>query len=196
MKALTIYQRLLKERRAVVSTSDLRTLLRVPLNNTLYHLVQRLVRQGILTRLGKGLFAVAGVPLHEFAMANALYPPSYISLESALHFYGILLQTPRLITSVTPRRPHRFMIEGKEFSYAHIAPRLFQGFLRRGDFLIAEPEKALLDELYLISKGRRRLDLGELHLAPQRWRQVQGWASRLHIPLGGLPISQHRRPPS
>lgn len=192
MKLLAIYQQLLKERRAVISTSDLRTLLQIPLNNTLYHLVQRLVRQGILKRLGKGFFAVAGTSLQEFTIANALYPPSYISLESALHFYGILLQTPRFITSVTPRRPRRFVIEGKEFTYAHIAPRLFQGFLRRGNFLIAEPEKALLDECYLIRKGKRRLDLEDLHLTQKQRRQMRRWASRLSLSLEGALVSKHR----
>lgn len=193
MKTIEIYQRLLKDRQAVIRMADLRTLLRVPLNNTLYHRVQRLIRQGILARLGKGLFAVVGSPLHDFAIANALYLPSYISLESALHFYGILLQTPRLITSVTPRRPRRFVIGGKEFSYAHLNPRLFQGFLRRGNFLIAEPEKALLDELYLMGKGRRHLDLRELHLAPHLWSQARRWAHRLHLPLANPPLHPGRR---
>ncbi|MBI1870146.1 MAG: hypothetical protein HYS07_03030 [Chlamydiae bacterium] len=53
-------------------------------------------------------------------------------------------------------------VSGKEFEYIHIRKDLFWGYERQKGFLIASPEKALADQIYLVSKGLRKLDFDEL----------------------------------
>jgi len=88
-----------------------------------------------------------------------------ISLESALSFYGLTTGFPYQITSLTPKKPKSFKVDGKEFIYSHLNPHLFWGYEKREDFLIAEREKALFDYLYFAAKGLRRIDPEELELA-------------------------------
>jgi len=86
-------------------------------------------------------------------LVNVLRTDAYISLESALREYGISTQSPRTITCVTTERPGDFNSRSIRISYRGISPRLYWGFLRKqtlyGSYLIAEPEKAILDWIYL-----------------------------------------------
>ena len=105
------------------------------------------------------------------------YPnyPSYVSLESALNFYGILNQFPYVITSVTPKKTKKLEKEGKNFEYVHFNPQNFYGYVKQGKFLIATKEKALFDIIYLISKGLRRISLDELDLTGVDKKIVAGY---------------------
>lgn len=145
------------------TTSALRGLLGVEKKNTFLKIIRRLCRDEILLKLERGKYILADRPVDDFELANFLYRPSYISLETALNLNGILSQFPYEITSVTPKRSREKTVEGKVFAYLHIKPSLFWGYQKKGKSLIAEPEKALLDSAYLASKGLRGLDLEELN---------------------------------
>ncbi len=86
-------------------------------------------------------------------LVNVLREHAYISLESGLREYGISTQSPRTLTCVTTERPKEFRARTITISYRSIAPRLYWGFVRKttryGGYLIAEPEKAILDCIYL-----------------------------------------------
>lgn len=86
-------------------------------------------------------------------VASALYEPSYISLEFALSHYGLIPEAVFSMTSVTTRTTRKFTNEFGAFSYRRVHPRLFFGYnpidVAGGKYLMAEPEKALLDYLYL-----------------------------------------------
>src|SRR3989338_3440091 len=62
----------------------------------------RLVRAGALIRLKRGLYALAHTQPDELVMANLIYRPSYVSLESALNYYGIIPDVVENVTSVSP----------------------------------------------------------------------------------------------
>ena len=98
---------------------------------------------------------LADKPPEDFEIANFIYGPSYISLESALSFYGIIDQFPYQILSLTLKRTKSFMIGKKIFVYAHIKPEFFRDYRREDNYLIATPEKSLFDFLYLVYKGGR-----------------------------------------
>lgn len=147
-----------------LNTQTLRGLTGIKKDNTLFVLVNSLIKRGVLKKIEKGKYLVAGKSIDDFALANFLYQPSYLSLESALNLFGILSQFPYEITSVTPRRKREKGVEGKIFVYLHINPQFFWGFEKRKELLIAFPEKALLDTVYFMSKGIRRVDLEELDL--------------------------------
>lgn len=133
--------------------------------NSLYKFLQRLERADILKRVTKGKYLFSLKETNDYELANFLFTPSYISLESALSFYGILAQFPYTITSVTPLKTKKIIYNEKEFEFAHLKSEYFFGFIKKDNFLIALPEKALLDELYFISKGLTNISLDELNLS-------------------------------
>jgi predicted transcriptional regulator of viral defense system len=86
-------------------------------------------------------------------LVNVLRPKAYISLESALHEYGISTQSPQVLTCVTTERPREFNARTIRISYRGISSQLYWGYreirTKYGRYQIAEPEKALLDWIYL-----------------------------------------------
>lgn len=126
--------------------------------STTKSLLGRLKDREIIEPLVKGKykFLLAERPSEDFEVANFIYAPSYVSLESALSYYGIVDQVPYQITSITPRKTKEFEVGAKTFAYAHIKQELFCGYKKEENrFLIAEPKKAVFDFLYLVYKGAR-----------------------------------------
>jgi predicted transcriptional regulator of viral defense system len=131
---------------------------------TLYVLLQRLEKEGVIHRVTKGKYHFSLREYNEFELANFLVTPSYVSLESALSFYGILPQFPYTITSITPLKPRKLKYQEREYEYSHVGGEYFWGFTKKERFLIAMPEKALLDELYFMAKKLRRIHIQDLNL--------------------------------
>lgn len=165
MNTVEITKRLVNSNLKLLTLADLKKLLSIKVDNTAYKTAERLSKKGILKRLRKGIYAFTLSPPSDFEKANSLYTPSYLSLESALSFYGIIPQFVYTITSVTPRKTNHLIVQGKEFAYVHINPACYFGYSRKENLLIATAEKALIDELYFISKGLRKLSLEELDLS-------------------------------
>ncbi len=132
--------------------------------NTAYKFLQRLEKRGVIKRVTVGIYVLASDNVEDFEVANAAVSPSYVSLESALSYYGVLSQFPYEITSITTKRSRKFTF-GKEFEYTHINKELYWGFVKNNKFVIATAEKALLDMLYLATKGLRKLDIDELDIS-------------------------------
>jgi hypothetical protein len=78
---------------------------------------------------------------------------AYVSLESALHFWGISTQSTAILTCVTTDKSRYFRGKSFAINYRSIASKLYYGFVekrtRYATYKIAEPEKALLDLVYL-----------------------------------------------
>ena len=110
-----------------------------------------------------------------FYAANRLYEPSYISLESALSFYGLIPEKVSMLTSVTTKKTMRFKNPLGRFVYQHVKPRIFRGFkqveMDRTMVFMAEPEKAVLDFLYL-NLGRIRPPFGDQLLSSYRFQNL------------------------
>lgn len=114
-------------------------------------------KKGLLVGLRKGMYVLNAqdrkVHLDRYALANVLYAPSYVSLESALNFYGLIPERVTDVTSVSTRKTARFQNDLGNFTYQHIQPQAFRGFKKAGEgadsFFMAEPEKAVVDFLYL-----------------------------------------------
>jgi len=87
-------------------------------------------------------------------LANQLCFPSYVSLEYALNFYGLIPEAVFALTSVTTKKTNRFANAEGNFIYQHIKPVAFRGFISVKDdfgfsYFIAQPEKAIIDFFYL-----------------------------------------------
>ena len=102
---------------------------------------------------GRYLFTQDRARVKGDEVASFLYGPSYLSLETALAWYGFIPEMVYAYVSVTSRINRRFINELGTFIYRHIKPQLFWGYAEiqteYGHILIAEPEKALLDYIYL-----------------------------------------------
>lgn len=133
--------------------------------DVLYVTLNRLVKSGVLIRLRKGVYQPAFQSLELEKTANELYYPSYLSFESALSRYGILSQIPYSLTFATARTTKKQSLAGREVEYRQLKNGLFFGYNLVGGIYIAEPEKAVLDQLYLISKGKAASDTSEWSLA-------------------------------
>lgn len=133
-------------------------------------LCSRYAKKGLLTRLKRGLYARTETlgnlgQLELFQIANLLQVPSYISLMTALSYYGMTTQIQRsFFESICVKRTKTFERGGLTFRYVKINPRLYGGFKRHKGVFIALPEKAILDSFYLASMGRYALDFSSLDL--------------------------------
>lgn len=117
----------------------------------------RWVNKGLLVKLRNGYYSFPEY-LHDsdsaFYIANRFYRPSYISLHTALAFYGIIPEGVFQITSVSTLKTAEYENLFGIFIYKKILPSLFFGYDQKKYsnskvFLIAQPEKAILDLLYL-----------------------------------------------
>ncbi len=116
-----------------------------------------LLRKGIIVRVKKGLYVFGDRhrrdPYSKELLANLVYGPSYVSLDYALAYYGIIPERVEALTSVTVSRSRRFRTPVGLFIYRQIPARAYQAGMVRveGDhnqaFLIASPEKALADKV-------------------------------------------------
>lgn len=117
--------------------------------------ITALVKSGALIRLKKGLFVVAPKihkqPLSKELIANHLYGLSYLSLESALSYYGLIPERVYSTRSVTLKRARQFSTAIGIFDYVSVPNEYFSIGIRQElinnqyAFLIASPEKAICD---------------------------------------------------
>lgn len=135
--------------------------------------LSRWTKAGRLYQLRRGLYALAPpyqkVKPHPFVIANRLVPGSYVSLQSALAYYGLIPEVVPVTTSVTTRRPARWETPLGVYEFHHVKIGLLRGYqqmaLAEGQAaFVATPEKALLDLVYLRPMGDSPDYLRELRL--------------------------------
>lgn len=143
--------------------------------------ISRLIKNKILKKLINGKYEYLLKKSNDLTRANFLYQPSYVSLESALSFHSIITQFPYEISSITTKKTKSFEVSGKNFSYSQILPEYFFGYKKNDNFLIAEPEKALLDYIYFAKKGLRKLDLDEMDLKRINMKTFKKWGNIMGI---------------
>lgn len=124
--------------------------------------ISRFIKAGVLGRLGRNVYLPALGSYNLEEIATTLYAPCYLSFESALSKYGILSQIPRTLTCATLRKSKKVRLGGQEVEYRRVKKDLFFGYQFLDKTAIAEPEKALLDQLYFVSLGKALLNLEDL----------------------------------
>lgn len=145
------------------TVADLEKILKME-RDVLYVTLNRLTKSGVLIRLKRGVYQPEFQSLELEKTANELYYPSYLSFESALSRYGILSQIPYSLTFATTRTTKKQSLAGREVEYKQLKDELFFGYTLVTGIYVAEPEKAVLDQLYLMSKGRTVSDINEWSL--------------------------------
>lgn len=117
----------------------------------------RWVNKGYLIRLRNGYYTFTEhtiIPDIQLFLSNRIYRPSYISLHTALAFYGMIPESISQITGISTLKTAIFHNDTGIFTYKSIKPGLFWGYEQlafQGEktILMATPEKAVVDLLYV-----------------------------------------------
>lgn len=143
--------------------------------------LRRAVQNGHLVHVRRGLY-VLGERLsskrpHLFELAEFIYGLSYISLESALSYHGLIPEAVHVITSMTTKRKKEFDTPLGKFVYNHLPVENFFLEVDRVNenghtFFIASPWKALFDYLHCYQK---------------KWISIEPVGESLRIDLETMP---------
>ena len=124
-----------------------------------------LEKNGYIIRLKRGLYVVnpeyTGKRLSNELIANHLYAPSYVSMSTALRYYGLIPEAVYVNQSMTVKHSRSFQTPIGNYDYKYISREAFAVGVRTEHvadyaFLIASPEKALCDLIANSSKVNLR----------------------------------------
>lgn len=130
-------------------------------------------KKGYITKITRGVYILSEA-LHNpteqlmYIVAQKIYYPSYISLESALSHYNLIPEGVFTFTNITSRKTHTFNTPIGRFLYKHVKPDLMFGYIpfegKKFAGYIAYPEKAILDYLYLHTDYKNAEDMHSLRI--------------------------------
>ncbi len=145
----------------IFTQRDVRRLLSLTPRQTVRAL-HHAIDEEVLIRIKPGLYSLAVRPPSAFIVANYLLDPSYVSLESALSYHRIIPENVYTITSMTPKPSKKTTRLNREFSYHKINRQLYFGYsnvlIGGASVLMAEKEKAVLDYIYFVVQGLRKIN--------------------------------------
>ena len=128
---------------------------------------------GKIIQLRRNLYVLAEpwrkIRAHPFLVANAIQSPSYVSLQSALDYHGLIPEAVPVTTSVTTGRPTTYDTPLGRYTYRHLSEEVFFGYgskrVQSGqEAFVADAAKALLDLVYLTPGGDASAYLSSLRL--------------------------------
>jgi predicted transcriptional regulator of viral defense system len=163
MKGVELLKILQRINKPFYTTADLEKITGLD-RNSLYVALERWVSGGIIERVAQGIYISMGSLVSPETVASQIYIPNYLSFESALSKHGVLNLIPYIVTFATTRKTRKYTIQEKEVEFRQIAPQLFFGYEMKNGVNIASPEKAFLDQIYFVSRGKATLDIDELDL--------------------------------
>ena len=119
--------------------------------------ISRLIKSKSIIRIKKGLYIFgpkySRKPISKETLANLIYGPSYISLDYALSFYGLIPEKIEIVTNMTCKRNKFFETPIGNFSYEYISTSKYESGVVQykmddtHNILIASQEKALCDKI-------------------------------------------------
>jgi len=150
--------------------------------------LNNLAREGVVGKIYRGVWTRESEDtLSPFTVIPYLFPEHriYVSFISALHLHGIIEQIPQVTTLAATSHARKISTKIGVFQAYHITPSFFAGFgwyKGNGGFLIAEPEKALVDCLYLSAhKGKQFGHFPELNFPTSfSFKRAIAWADKIH----------------
>lgn len=151
--------------------------------------LSRWVKEGLLIKLRQGWYTFPERTV-SFAdrmyCANNIYAPSYVSLFTALAYYEMIPESVNAITSVSTLKTSSFRSKAGLFSYSTIKPALYFGYTpvvdnRELPYLIASPEKSLIDLLYLHPEYKTTDDVESLRLDDDFMSEEFNWEEAASI---------------
>lgn len=123
--------------------------------------ISELLKSGDLISVRRGLYVLGpniDLPLPEpFLIANHLRGPSYVSLESALSYWGFIPERTFEVSSVSVKTSKKYKTPVGRFNYQQLPLPYYSFGIRsiqltpKQTILIASPEKAICDKIVLTS---------------------------------------------
>lgn len=160
VKPILVRETLLDRNIKVISTREFAILFQLDTFQTEYMLA-KLTRDGLLMRLKKGIYTLKTDSPTQREIANAMYKPSYISFDFALSYYNLIPEIVYEVTSATTKPTRLFTTVNNSYGYYTIKTQAYTGYILKKDenesFIIAEPEKAVVDYIYALTLGQRGL---------------------------------------
>ncbi len=146
-----------------------------------------LEQQGLIFKVYRGVWAEVGskdISPYKVVPYLFLKQRVYVSFISALHLHGMIEQIPQVVTIASTGHTKVIHTNLGVFSLHRIAADFFSGFnwyQDRGDFLIAEPEKALVDSLYISSCKKKQFGyFPELHFSKNfSFSKLKKWVKKI-----------------
>lgn len=142
--------------------------------------ISRLVKNESLFKIGQKFYSLEPEKINWTQLACESYYPSYLSLEWALAYYNILSQKPLHLTLITSRRTKEIQMFNQNIFYHHFQEKLFWGYRKQDNILLAEPEKAFLDLAYLSLNGYAHFDAEEMNLKNLNKSKLKKYLKRLN----------------
>jgi len=161
-----VYRKLERNKYYIFSYKDIMSFYPDEKGPNLKKILYRWNKKGHLASLKKGLYELTypkDFIIPDMHVANKLYSPSYVSLETALSNYSIIPEVSMGVTSLTTKPTRRFKNKHGLFIYRTIKADCFTGYYverqHSFDILIAEPEKAFVDYLYFRKYRNKKFNL-------------------------------------
>ena len=156
-------------------------------SSTIVQCLNRLEQKGLLIKIYRGVWANAEP--HNLSALNSIshlfsHQRVYVSFISALYLHGIIEQIPQVTTLASTSHTNTIHTKLGSFSLHQISSDFFNGFewyKGSGEFLIAEPEKALIDSLYLSSRRKKQYSyFPELYFPKEfDFKKAREWGNRI-----------------
>jgi len=161
MNRIKVQEKLKEEGLSIFTPREFCDVLGIPLKSGSVF-ISRNLKSGLFLKLRNNYYMLKDTHLPLYVIANKLYQPSYISLETALSHYGIIPETVYTVTSVTTKPTREFTTPKSAFSYQRIKKSVFTGYgpvsIEGHVVLLAEAEKALADYLYFVDLKKTSLN--------------------------------------
>jgi predicted transcriptional regulator of viral defense system len=130
-------------------------------------------KKGYIEKVVNRWYRFLELPQEEYALfwtSNRIYQPSYISLETALSFHGLIPEGVYAITAISTLKTQTYQNNAINYIYRNVKPSLYFGYQilrwKEKPILMASPEKALLDFCYLNSHLKTKEDFESLRINP------------------------------
>jgi len=171
LKRIEVEEKLKSLGLVVFTPQEFKDIFATPQSIAAVFISRNLGKGGVFIKLRNGLYMVKDAYVSLFFIANKMYESSYISLGTALSYYGIIPEVVYTVTSVTAKISREFATPKGNFIYQRIKKSAFTGYglrlIDKENVLIAAPEKALADYLYFVDLKRvslnDRLDLKHIN---------------------------------
>ncbi len=128
-------------------------------------LLSNWTKKGMISNLGRGYYTFNLSAVDYLHLAVMFDNYSYVSFEYALSYYNLIDQAPSVVTLATKKRSKKIEMGNWTFEYSRLRDDLFFGYELKNKIYIASPEKALADLIYLISRGKRLVELDTLDIS-------------------------------
>ncbi len=173
--------------RPIFTTSEISYYSNSSFSNTVQTL-NRLAEEKVIFKIYRGIWGIEFGNQHisPYRLIPFLLPNhrAYLSFISALHLHGIIEQIPQVVTVASTSHTRLIKTSLGVFAVHRIHPSFFKGFgwyRGKDSFLIAEPEKAFVDCLYLSVKKKKQFAyFPELHFSERfSFKRAEKWASEI-----------------